>query len=187
MCVAGLPLSLQGSRLPSVFSRIALTDPGPPPCMPDEDPIVSRWDDKHDHPIKFPSAEAWVCSGDRARRLSAFSVWRRGARERPVNPVRKLSLERCDLDAKGWFRPRSVVHVRIRSRIASCAASGTQTAVSSPPRYRTARLAASRLSFFYRSPLLRGKTAKRGQKEAPPPKQDMVGYLPCVEFGRSRG
>jgi hypothetical protein len=46
--------------------------------------------------------------------------------------------------------------VRIRSRIASCAVSGTQTAVSSPPRCNTARLAASRLSFFCRSPLLRG-------------------------------
>ena len=45
---------------------------------------------------------------------------------------------------------------RIRSRIASCAASGTQTAVSRPPRCKTARLAASRLSFFCRSPLLRG-------------------------------
>ena len=45
---------------------------------------------------------------------------------------------------------------RIKSRIASCAASGTQTALSRPPRCRTARASASRLSFFCRSPLLRG-------------------------------
>jgi hypothetical protein len=62
--------------------------------MPDEDPTV--WSAggmiKHDHPIKFPSADAArVCFGDRARRLSAFSVWRRGARERPVNPVGQTS------------------------------------------------------------------------------------------------
>ena len=45
---------------------------------------------------------------------------------------------------------------RIRSRIASCAASATQTAVSNPPRCKTARRSASRVSFFCRSPLLRG-------------------------------
>src|ERR1700685_183408 len=52
----------------------------PPPCMPDEDPTV--WSAggmiKHDHPADGARV---------ARRLSAFGVWRRGARERPVNPV----------------------------------------------------------------------------------------------------
>jgi hypothetical protein len=45
---------------------------------------------------------------------------------------------------------------RVFGRHQAEAASGTQTAVNNPPRCNTARLAASRLSFFCRSPLLRG-------------------------------
>jgi len=49
----------------------------------------------------------------------------------------------------------AVARARTRSRIASCAASGTQTAVSSPARCNFANITASRRSVFTRSPAFR--------------------------------
>jgi hypothetical protein len=52
--------------------------------------------------------------------------------------------------------PEAVARARTKSRIASCAASGTHTAVNSPARCSFANINASRRSVLTRSPALTG-------------------------------